>query len=271
MALDDQTSATADDPSPTMWNTSAIGRQVRVPKTAELVADHLRRQIVRGELTEGHALPPEATLMEQFGVSRPTLREAFRVLESEALITVRRGAHGGARVHPPTGEVAARYAALILEHRSTTLGDIHDARAVLEAPCARRVAASRSDGDVDLLRRAVGEAEAALEDPTAFARINLAFHALLVDLAGNQTLSVMAGMLRHIIDLANDAHAAAEAPGATPRRANRKGFRAHQQLVELIAGGDATGAEELWRDHLAATEDYLVDVPRARTVLDLLG
>ncbi|MCK9903482.1 GntR family transcriptional regulator, partial [Frankia sp. Cpl3] len=54
-------------------------QQIRVPKTAELVAAQLRRQIVRGELVEGDALPPEAVLMEQFGVSRPTLREAFRV------------------------------------------------------------------------------------------------------------------------------------------------------------------------------------------------
>ncbi|WP_235489098.1 winged helix-turn-helix domain-containing protein, partial [Frankia sp. AvcI1] len=85
------------------------------------------RQIVRGELHEGDALPPEAVLMEQFGVSRPTLREAFRVLESEALISVRRGAHGGARVHTPNGHVAARYTALVLEHQHTTLADIHTA------------------------------------------------------------------------------------------------------------------------------------------------
>ncbi|WP_261569846.1 GntR family transcriptional regulator, partial [Frankia gtarii] len=45
-----------------------VGQRVRVPKTAELVAAHLRRQIVRGELHEGDALPPEAVLMEQFGV-----------------------------------------------------------------------------------------------------------------------------------------------------------------------------------------------------------
>ena len=104
-------------------------RQVRVPKTAELVASQLRRRIVRGELAEGAALPPESTLMEQFGVSRPTLREAFRVLESESLISVRRGAHGGARVHVPNGDVAARYAALVLEHRGTTLADLFTANA----------------------------------------------------------------------------------------------------------------------------------------------
>ena len=91
---------------------SDVASPVKVPKTAELVAAQLRNQIVRGELREGDALPPEAALMAQFGVSRPTLREAFRVLESEALISVRRGARGGAHVHTPDGDVAARYAGL---------------------------------------------------------------------------------------------------------------------------------------------------------------
>src|SRR5436190_15156949 len=105
---------------------------LRVPKTAELVASHLRRQIVRGELKEGDALPPESALMEHFGVSRPTLREAYRVLESEALISVRRGARGGARVHIPDGDVAARYAGLVLQFRGTTLADVYAARSAIE-------------------------------------------------------------------------------------------------------------------------------------------
>ena len=60
---------------------NAVGVQVRVPKAGELIANHLRRQIVRGQLREGDALPPENDLMQQFKVSRPTLREAFRVLK----------------------------------------------------------------------------------------------------------------------------------------------------------------------------------------------
>ena len=114
-----------------------VGQRVRVPKTAELVAAHLRRQIVRNELHEGDALPPEAVLMAQFGVSRPTLREAFRVLEAEGLISVRRGAHGGARVHTPDVDVAARYAGLVLEHRGATLSDVYEAAGLLD-PSARR-------------------------------------------------------------------------------------------------------------------------------------
>jgi GntR family transcriptional repressor for pyruvate dehydrogenase complex len=72
-----------------------IGTVMRAPKTGELIATHLRRQIVRGELLPGETLPAESQLMEQYGVSRPTLREAFRILESETLISVRRGSRGG--------------------------------------------------------------------------------------------------------------------------------------------------------------------------------
>ncbi|WP_338010625.1 FadR/GntR family transcriptional regulator [Gordonia sp. KTR9] len=82
---------------------------VRVPKAGELVAAQLRRQVVTGELKAGDPLPSETTLMERFGVSRPTLREAFRILESESIIVVLRGARGGARVLAPNESVAARH------------------------------------------------------------------------------------------------------------------------------------------------------------------
>jgi DNA-binding FadR family transcriptional regulator len=78
-------------------NREPVGSVLRAPKTAELIASYIRGQIVRGDLKTGDALPSETVLMEMFGVSRPTLREAFRILEAESLISVRRGARGGAR------------------------------------------------------------------------------------------------------------------------------------------------------------------------------
>ncbi|KLL11967.1 FadR/GntR family transcriptional regulator [Protofrankia coriariae] len=250
----------------------AIGQQVRVPKTAELVAAHLRRRIVRGELVEGDALPPEATLMEQFGVSRPTLREAFRVLESEALITVRRGAHGGARVHTPNGDIAARYAALVLEYRGTTLADIHQARAVIEPPCVALLAANRTQEDLDKLRLAVSETAAAVssDDPGQYLQADLAFHVLLVELAGNTTLSVLSGMLRHILDLATLSHPNPER-SAEQRLASRRRLLEHERVVDFIEARDARAAEELWRTHLLETSQDLTNGPVATTVLDLLG
>ncbi|MBG0857145.1 FadR family transcriptional regulator [Streptomyces spinoverrucosus] len=238
---------------------------------AELVAARLRRMIVRGELTEGDALPSETTLMEEFEVSRPTLREAFRVLESESLISVRRGARGGARVQEPEGTVAARYAGVVLEYRGTTLKDVYDARTVIEAPCAGLLAQRRTEEDLERLRDAVAEAEGLMDDPSAFIRAHMEFHALVVELAGNETLGVLNGMVRHIIDQANWSHVDLDAGSPENIRANRRGFRAHRVLVDLVAARRSEAAEELWRVHLQEAEDYLLQNKSMTTVLDLLG
>src|SRR4051794_22682055 len=120
---------------------------IRVPKIGELVAGHIRNRIVRGELKPDEALPPESTLMEDFNVSRPTLREAFRILESEGLITVRRGARGGARVQAPEANVAARYAGFLLQNRGATVADVLSARVIVESPAAGIVARRRDHGN----------------------------------------------------------------------------------------------------------------------------
>jgi DNA-binding FadR family transcriptional regulator len=245
--------------------------EIRAPKTAELVAAHLRRQIVRGELQEGQALPPEAALMAQFGISRPTLREAFRVLEAELLISVRRGARGGARVHTPSVDVAARLAALVLEYRGTTLADIYEARNVIEPPCAGLLARRRTPEQLRRLWAEVERAEAVIEQPNQLIRIHTEFHALVVDFADNETLRVLSGMLRHIIDTANWERVAEDAGSPGERRATHRGARAHRRLVELVEAGDAAGAEELWRRHLVEAAEYLTSGPTAGTVLDLLG
>src|SRR3954466_1448701 len=115
---------------------------VRSPKTAELVAGTLRRMVVDGQLKDGDFLPNEAELMAHFGVSRPTLREAIRVLEAERLVEVRRGSRTGARICVPGPEVVARPAGLLLELSGATLGDVMTARVTIEPPAARLLAAS---------------------------------------------------------------------------------------------------------------------------------
>src|SRR5262245_53240086 len=118
---------------------------VVMPTAAQLVAEAIRRQIVTGELADGESLPPEATLIEQYGVSRPTFREALRILQSESLISIRRGSRGGARVNAPTIDPIARQAGYVLQYQDTSLGDVYRARLILEPPAAGLLAqASRS-------------------------------------------------------------------------------------------------------------------------------
>ena len=65
---------------------------------AERLADELRERILDGRLIDGSVLPKQDEIVEQFGVSKPSAREAFCILETEGLITVRRGSIGGSVV-----------------------------------------------------------------------------------------------------------------------------------------------------------------------------
>jgi len=225
---------------------------VRVPKTAELVARRIRRQIVTGELKEDDALPSEAALMEEFAISRPTLREAFRILESEGLITVRRGARGGARVQEPSHDVAARYAGLVLQHRHTTLDDVLEARLIVEAPAARMLASPR---DRASSARALQDL---LDDPEVDEADHFhEFNARLVELTGNQTLILLTAMLEHISAAA--ARTWVRRWTGDDTKLARKAHRTREQLIELIRAGDADGAEALWRTHLTEARRVLVE------------
>ncbi|WP_332880674.1 GntR family transcriptional regulator [Streptomyces sp. NBC_00564] len=247
-----------------------VGSQVRIPKTAEIIAGSLRRQIIRGELSPDDALPPESSLMEQFGVSRPTLREAYRVLESEGLITIRRGAHGGARVSAPDPDVAARYAGLILEYQDTTLADVYRAATVIEPACARIVATKHTAADLAKLRRALAAEQATLDDTAALLDAQEKFHALLVELSRNNTLVLLSTILRRIIREANASEVAADPDSPARRSQARKGHRTHVKLLALIEAGQADEAEKLWARHLTAADDA-VNAKGTKTVLDLLG
>lgn len=243
----------------------------RIPNAAELIADHLRRQIVRGELEEGSSLPPEGKLRERFGVSGPTLRAAYRVLESEGLISVRRGSRGGARVHRPQLSVASRYVGTLLQTEGVTLNDLFNARTVLEPPLAGLAARNGTRAGLKPLRDVLDAEEASLADGAAFARATTQFHKELVHLAGNQTLTVLASLLwdlaeRHVVT------SVAEGGDDPAKLKQRRGaFHAHRRLVELVAAKDAAGAEEFWRKHMTAVAQLMSDHHGSKALVDLFG
>jgi DNA-binding FadR family transcriptional regulator len=247
----------------------AGGAPLHVPKTAELVAAGIRRRIIRGELRPGDALPGETALIARFGIARPTLREAFRILESEGLIRVRRGVHGGARVEAPDSGVAARYVSLILQYQRVSLADVHEARTALEAPAAARLA-SRPD-HVSRARRLGAYLEEAgdPEDLSRAVEIHAGFQRLVVELAGNRTVALLSRMLESLVAEAATQYVREHETPLTQQR-RRRADRAHQRLVELVHAGDAARAEALWRRHLTEIGRVLSRGTRAGAALEIL-
>jgi GntR family transcriptional repressor for pyruvate dehydrogenase complex len=240
---------------------------LREPKMANRVAAVLRRMFIRGEIAQGTMLPPESELMERFGVSRPTLREALRVLESESLIEVQRGVHGGARVTPPQRETLARYAGLILEYDGVTLKDVYEARVTLETPMVVQLAKDRSPAVIAELEEII-EREETLEPGGAAVDQLTDFHAAIARLSGNQTLSVVSSMLHHIIEKAN--RSLQPTKGTRAEQAVRRSAKTHRMLLDLIKTGEAEKAGELWKKHLQKAEEFVLTGSEMSTVVDLL-
>src|SRR5262249_39282567 len=112
-------------------------RPLKVRTIPQMVADDIRSQILRGDLRTGDALPSERELRESYRLSRPTLREAMRILEAESLIETIRGKKGGAVVTAPEPEVAIRQAGIVLQLSGTTIADVYFARSIIEPPAVR--------------------------------------------------------------------------------------------------------------------------------------
>ena len=235
----------------------------------QLIADEIRRLIIEGQLVEGELLGHEPELIERFGVSRPSLREALRILEAEGLITVVRGVHGGVRIHQADHRQAARTAALVLQARNVSLADVFEARTIIEPAAVRGVAQGRGRAAAAKeLRALIAEQEEVIDDPEAFGKVNALFHERLVSLAGNQTLTVLVEMLNEVVTRAVTAVSQVDADGDSVAT-RRRGIRSQQRLVTLIEDGDADGAEAHWRTHMGVVGRVMLG-QQAKTVVDLL-
>lgn len=241
---------------------------LRAPKTAELVARTLRRMIVDGTLNDGDFLPNEAELMNYFGVSRPTLREAVRVLESERLVEVRRGSRTGARVRVPGPEIVARPAGLLLELSGATIADVLVARSAVEPLAARLLADDGKAKAFDELEQILVEDLPLSTEATKFAAATAHFHLRLVELSGNATLSMIAGMLHEITE--RHTAVAVARKRRVPKGDYDKLVRSYNHLIELLRARDGDAAEAHWRRHMDNTRQILLRLRPTMKVRDVM-
>jgi DNA-binding FadR family transcriptional regulator len=236
------------------------------------VARRVRRAIVMGELRTGDSLPSEGQLLEDFQVSRPTIREAIRILESEGLISVSRGARGGARVAAPDSDVVARAAGIALQTRGATIQDVYEARLIIEPPAARMAAERRPKEAAAMLRVHVDQEFAITTNAVAITQAIADFHRILMEECGNTSVGILALALKGVFERALQASQRIRPPVELPERQAqlRKGLKSHRKLVELIEAGDGDGAEAHWRLHMVnAGKVWLSDLG-ARRVIEIL-
>lgn len=221
------------------------------PNAATVVAAAIRKQIVMGELAEGDLLPSEAEMLKQLKVSRPTLRQAFRILEAEHLITVQRGSRGGTTVHRPSGRLAARYLGDLLQYRRVPLGDVFRARLMIEPAAVAQLARSRDEAAIAELTKIVAAQRLPNQSASSIAGLEEAFHVRLVELAGNVTLAEYGKLVHYLISGCLDCNSGVSSLVDV--------IDAHERLVHLLSAGAVHAATEHWRQHLDAVRDVVAE------------
>ncbi|NKX55901.1 FadR family transcriptional regulator [Arthrobacter sp. E918] len=239
--------------------------QVRV---AESVASELRARILRGEFSSG-MLPKQEDLRDEYGISHPSLREALRILETEGLVTVRRGNVGGASVHRP-GEGRFGYSlGIALQSAGTRIDELAASLARLEPLCARLCAENPNRGTevVPKLRKVLAQAPHD-DEGVSFTRSSRDFHAAVVDLCGDSPIQLIVGGLVRLWTAQEEAWAETlslegEYPG---HEARAHATKAHARLVDLIDAGNADEAEAYSRKHIVATQQLVIAKVDGRVV-----
>jgi DNA-binding FadR family transcriptional regulator len=225
--------------------------------------------IVKGVLQDGDSLGSEPELIDRFGVSRPSLREAMRILETEGLIEVVRGHQGGVVVHGPGRRETARTAAIVLQARNVSLADVFEAKAMLEPLAVGAIVASRRrKSAVKELRSLIERQRQVLGDPVAFAVANAWFHERLVACSGNQTLTIVAEMLNEVVARAVSSGSRGKGPSGS-QATRRRCIRSQERLLELIKDSSVLAAEDHWRTHMATVSRIMLRQD-AKTIIDFL-
>ncbi|GAA5060249.1 FadR/GntR family transcriptional regulator [Nocardia callitridis] len=235
----------------------------RIPqrRIAETVAAELRTRILDSD--DDYRLPTQDQLVNEFGVSYPSIRESLRILETEGLVTVRRGNVGGAEVHRPDELSAAYHLGLALQGARVTLGDLAAGLQLLEPTCAAECAkrTDRAEVVVPALEACVEASEELVGDGVAFTRTARQFHDLVVSFTPNVTLRYVVSSLVALWSSQEQAWAERLTKrGEYPSEKEAKAaVRTHRKLIAEIAAGRADQAQDLARAHLTATQALVLD------------
>jgi GntR family transcriptional repressor for pyruvate dehydrogenase complex len=219
------------------------------------IALEIRRHLARADLRPGDRLGTEQELAAEFGVSRPTLREALRLLSSAHLIRASRGPKGGIFVANTPNEGMGRNLSesisTMLETQSVSLGELVEARIQLEVPLAGLAARNATTQTILKLDAAIAEQEGRNPASDEFRLADACFHRTIAATAGNELLRAFASWTLDVlqpsmIEKIGDAIDGDAIVGQ------------HREILRAIRRGQPAGASRAMERHL----EYLRDLVR---------
>ncbi len=243
-----QAKAAAVVPSPAE---PGLFSRVSVGRISEIIVDQIRLLMRQGQLKPGDRLPPERDLCERFGVSRVTVREALRMLESSGLVEIRVGARGGAFVTAPSSDRVGEGLADLLTLSVISAADVTEVRMILEAGIVPLVCERATEEDLAELEAICQRSEAALATGDYSMDMSLEFHIRVAQSTHNPAVVMLVESFRGPILMSlQQAHEAAPEMGGL-------GTREHEQFIQAVRRRDVDTASTIMSEHLERTAHRL--------------
>lgn len=233
-----------------------------VPKTSDVLASELRRQILSRQLPPGASLPTERELVTQTGLSRGSVRDALRILESESLVVTRPGRYGGSVANKPGDESLKRSISSFVHGRGITLLSLLQTREAVEPSLAALAAKNRTDEELQGLIKVTEKVENAFLTPPEFLRENVDWHMAIAAASHNELLRAF------LHSISNMVYKASAIENFATEEVRNHVVYAHRRILEAIAAQDAELAGRRMASHLAAVTAACMDFPNAPLVLD---
>jgi GntR family transcriptional regulator, transcriptional repressor for pyruvate dehydrogenase complex len=238
-------------------------RPVRAVRAYEAIVEQVEDALARGVLRPGSRLPSERDLMTQFAVSRSTVREALRVLESSGLIRSRPGDPHGAEVLPYSAGSLRKPMLRLAKVDELSLCELVQFRMILESAAYMLAARLRTAEQMAEMEAALARmSEAIGEGHEAFSAADVAFHEVIARVSGNMLIQVCGEVVHGVVlGLIDDKIAKA----ADRTELMRESLRHHAEVFEAVRRGDGAAASRLARDTLFAYYvSYLNDDERPK-------
>lgn len=221
-------------------------------RVSENLARRIKRQISSGKLTSGEKLPAEREMARRYQTSRVSVREAYRSLEELGLLTIRRGADGGAFIAEPGHDAVQRSLSLVLRLGRTSHQELTEARLLIEPPIARLAARRARPEDLVKLKRVVERQEAALARKGHFRGHSLTFHRTVAECARNLPLATL---MNSLADLTLEIVSVID----TLRPVKEGICRFHRAIYEAIERHDEDAAHELMLQHIGRVQEGIAE------------
>jgi GntR family transcriptional repressor for pyruvate dehydrogenase complex len=222
---------------------------------SEEIATHIRRWLEEQRLEPGERIGTEQEMADEFGVSRPTLREALRLLSASHLIRVGRGRSGGVFVASTPSEGMSRNVsesiALMLAAESISMETLVDARLSLEVPLAGRAAVNADDDVCNRLEAAIEAAVGHKPGTPPFNSADSRFHQILAETAGNDLLLALTAWILEVLQPSLVAHISVRVDA-------EQILAQHRAILRAVRRHQRTGAERAMQAHI----EYLAGVLR---------